>query len=61
MTLEEEYADLKQKLDEAERRLDAIGAVASAEVAGVATAEEKLADAERRLNHIYEWVTGENA
>jgi hypothetical protein len=61
MTLEVEHADLKVKLDDAERRLNAIGDVASAEVAGGATAEEKLADAELRLNHIADLVTSHNA
>jgi hypothetical protein len=61
MTFEVEHGDLKVRLDDAERRLNAIGEVASAEVVGGATAEEKLADAERRLNYIYDLVTRESA
>jgi hypothetical protein len=61
MTFEMEHGDLKIQLDEAEGKLKAIGELASAEVVGGATAEEKLADAERRLNHIYDLVTREHA
>jgi hypothetical protein len=60
MTFEVEHDDLKIKLDEAEGKLKAVGELASAEVGGGATAEEKLADAELRLNHIYELATSQS-
>lgn len=56
----EERVDLRVTLDEAERRLDAIGDVASGEVGTGVTAEEHLADAELRLNRIDDLVTEED-
>jgi hypothetical protein len=61
MAFEVEHGDLKIRLDEAEDKLKAIGDLASAPVAGGATAEDKLADAERRLNYIYDLVTSEHS
>jgi hypothetical protein len=61
MTFEVQHGDLKIRLDDAEGRLKAIGELASAPVVGGATAEEKLADAEIRLNHIYDLVTSHHS
>jgi hypothetical protein len=61
MKFEVEHGDLKIRLDEAEGKLKAIGDLAAAPVAGGPTAEDKLADAERRLNYIYDLVTSEHA
>jgi hypothetical protein len=49
--------DLRQRLDEVERRLRAIGELALSQVVVVGTAEQKLVDAELRLNRIHDLAT----
>ena len=56
----EDPAGLTTKLGEAERTLEAITDVAAGEVGVAVTAEQKLADAELRLNRIYEIAKGED-
>lgn len=55
----EEPAGLTTRLDEAERTLHAITDVAAGEVGSGVTADQKLEDAELRLNRIYEIAKGE--
>ena len=57
MAQEDEALDLRQRLDEAERRLRVIEELAVSQVAIVGTAEQKLIDAELRLNRIHALAT----
>jgi hypothetical protein len=57
MTLEDEPVDLRQRLDEVERRLRAIGELALSQVVVVGTAEQKLVDVELRLSRIHDLAT----
>jgi hypothetical protein len=57
MAPEDHPIDLRQRLDEVERRLRAIGELALSQVVVVGTAEQKLVDAELRLNRIHDLAT----
>jgi hypothetical protein len=54
MTDETPVVDVSERLEEAERRLAAIAEIASGQVAATGTPEKDLADAELRLNRIYD-------
>jgi hypothetical protein len=55
--LEDEPIDLRQRLEEVERRLRAVGELALSQVVVVGTAEQKLVDAELRLSRIHDLAT----
>jgi hypothetical protein len=57
MRLEDEPFDLRQRLDEVERRLRAIEELALSQVVVVGTAEQKLVDVELRLSRIHDLAT----
>jgi hypothetical protein len=54
---EDDPVDMRRRLDEAERRLHTIGELALSPVVVVGTAEQKLVDAELRLNRIHDLAT----
>jgi hypothetical protein len=54
---EDDPIDMRRRLDEAERRLRTIGELALSQVVVVGTAEQKLVDAELRLNRIHDLAT----
>ena len=54
MTDESDDLEYSQRLEDAERRLAAIAEIASGQVDATGTAELDLADAETRLNRIYD-------
>jgi hypothetical protein len=54
---EDDPVDMRRRLEEAERRLRTIGELALSQVVVVGTAEQKLVDAELRLNRIHDLAT----
>jgi hypothetical protein len=60
MTADEDPIELTERLGEALLRLKSILELASSEVVGGTTTEEKLEDAELRLNRIYDLATGKD-
>jgi hypothetical protein len=54
---EDDPVDMRRRLEEAERRLSTIGELALTQVVVLGTAEQKLVDAELRLNRIHDLAT----